>query len=183
MFFRRLRTIKSYPAGEETPRQKRCRFLLIALLFGGVFFGFWHNSAERLAAINLHQGRNSDGTGTLPPQEVRKLREFAEQFYTAYGIYLDVRIQNGPLLPVPPSGVNEKTTIFWGISPPHQQTFLSFPPLARRVLGEALITDLETNHFPAAFTAGTWPEALNDALNLLAKEFDRATAHPLKQQQ
>lgn len=178
MLFRRLRAIKGAPGEEETPRQKQCRFLLVLLLSGAVFWGFWQNSADRLEGISLHRGRNSDGTGTLPPREVRKLRDFAEKFHTAYGVYLDVRIQNDPFPPVLPPGVNGKTTVFLGISPTHRQVFLSLPPLAMRTLDQKLITHLQNNHFTTAFARGAWPDALNEALNMLAKEFDRALAIP-----
>lgn len=182
MFLKRIPQSKYATLYIETPKQKRLRFLLVLIIFSGIFYGFWQNSASQIENINLSKGPNSDATHTLSKKDISELKDFAQAFKVSYGLALDVRVQSDPFPPVLPKGVNKNSTVFIGLCPDHQQVFIALPPLAGKALPPDFAQHLESQYMEPAFVANNWPEGLAALLNALTKEFDKVMGNPINKQ-
>lgn len=150
------------------------RYIIIALLFCAVIWGFWMNNERRVRMLKKNDTAAIDATGMLGKGELDALARFQDRFREVYGLNLVIMIRNEPI-PDPFLSPRERTgTVFLGLSPKNEQVVFELPPLAEAALGESETGRLRHTHFMPYFTAGSWPEGLAEALNLLSRRFDAA---------
>lgn len=159
---------------DETPRMRFLRYILIALLFCAVIWGFWMNNERRVNLLKKNAGPVIDATGVLGTEQLNELARFQERFAAVYGLNLIILIRNEPF-PEPFLAPRERgATVFLGLAPKQGQVLFELPPLAEAALGEETTRRLRHTHFMPYFTDNSWPEGLAEALNLLAQRFDAA---------
>ena len=159
-------------ADEETPLMRFFRYIIIALLFCAVIWGFWMNNQRRMDMLKKPVSTSIDRTGVLGAEQERQLAAFQEQFKRAYGIPLVIHV--GGIADVTGLLRDAPDAMRLGIAPDSAQIVFDAPPLASAALGEPLTLYLRHVHFVPYFARQDWPRGLEGALNLIAARLDAA---------
>lgn len=160
---------------EETPLMRFFRYVIIALLFCAVIWGFWLNNQRRMEMLKKPVSASIDSTGSLNTEQERQLSEFQEQFRRAYGIPLSIHV--GRARDIADALRSEPDSVRIGIAPDSAQVIFDVPPLAAAALGEPLTLYLRHVHFVPYFARNNWPQGLEGALNLITARLDAAVAN------
>ncbi len=157
---------------EETPLMRFFRYIIIALLFCAVIWGFWLNNQRRIEMLKKPVSTTIDRTGSLNTEQERQLIAFQEQFKRAYGIPLIITI--GRAADITTMLRTDQDAVRLGIAPDSAQVVFDAPPLAAAALGEPLTLYLRYVHFVPYFARSDWPRGLEGALNLMSARLDAA---------
>lgn len=157
---------------DETPLLRFFRYIIIALLFCGVIWGFWINNERRMEMLKKPQPARIDNTGALSDGQQRELAHFQSRFRDAYGLSMVILVRDERFAqPFLQSG-ERAGTVFLGLVPRARQVVFELPPLAEAALGEELARYLRQEHFMPYFADGNWPEGLAKGLNMITRRFD-----------
>jgi len=161
---------------DETPWQRFFRYVLIALIFCAVVWGFWLSNERRVEMMKKPSAPRIDSTGTLSDEQQSALASYADTFQEVYGITLVLTVSNEPL----PDGLlqarDRPGTMLLGLSPKNNQVLLETPPLIEAALGQLTVSYLRYVHFVPHFAGNSWPRGLESALNLITDRLDAAIA-------
>ena len=159
---------------DETPLMRLFRYIIVVLLFCAVVWGFWLNNQRRMESLKKPPAAAVvDRTGSLDPEQERRLSAFQDRFREAYGIPLSISVTQDPsFTALRASGAG---TVLLGIAPGSGAVLFEAPPLARAALGEPLLLYIRHVHFVPYFARNAWPEGLESALNLIVSRLDAAT--------
>lgn len=173
--FRLPRRDKKY-TGEETSWQRFFRYIIIALLFCAVIWGFWLNNQRRMEMLKKPAPTRIDKTGSLDGDQERQLAEFVDAFRYTYGVDLILSVSDEPLPATLLTPEQRAGNLLLALSPRYFQVRLEAPPLAAHALGDALTSYLRDFHFIPYFALRSWPGGLQAALNLITHRLDAALA-------
>jgi hypothetical protein len=170
--FRRFipRASRQYTHYQETGPQRFLRFFFVGILFAIVLWGFWMNSERQMERVILRAATQIDSTGLLARDQEEQVLRYAQRFFEAYGLKLQVEIKNEPLSD---KKARAAGSVYLGLNPAAGEALFYAPPLVAAALGEDLIRQVREEHFQPYFAAGNWPEGLAAALNLLSTNLDK----------
>lgn len=160
----------------ESAWQRFFRYILIALLFCAVIWGFWINNERRMEMLKKPAPARIDNTGTLSDEQQGALASYADRFREVYGIALVLTIGDDPFPEdlLPPR--ERSGTMLLGLSPRNNQVIFLLPPLAEAALGPLTVDYLRYVHFIPYFANKAWPRGLESALNLITGRLDATLA-------
>lgn len=152
-------------------RELFSRVMLLCLVLTLTAGGFWYNYERRFKDIQAGAALR-DGGDHLAESQREALHRLVAAFSEGYGIRLVVQVTEG-VVEVPRLEAN---TLFVGVNTRSGMSVVVFPPLLRKVMGEAGRLHLESEQLQRRIAAGEDAGAvLVDALTLFLAQLGKTS--------